>query len=180
MAVSLPAPKEKKPKQPKSSTLTGNKEKQRHVSEEPTSTDLARGERDTNTGGDSESMKRSRPSRVTDDEGAGGSASGAPESVSSVVDGGQVAATAAATKRRTASYWSTAERARFAQLFTEHGRNYQLLSELLGTKSEIQVRNYYRNNRSALGMAQDHPPGAHAMDSMSSHDEGGPDAVSSR
>jgi Myb-like DNA-binding domain len=55
-----------------------------------------------------------------------------------------------ALQRKTISYWSVAERAEFIKQFTLLGKNWEAISRSLGTKSTIQVRNYYHNSRHKL------------------------------
>ncbi|OMH84203.1 Nuclear receptor corepressor 1 [Zancudomyces culisetae] len=50
------------------------------------------------------------------------------------------------------SYWSVQERATFLSLLPTMGDNWQQLSSALGTKTPIQVRNYYRSHRQKLGL----------------------------
>lgn len=52
--------------------------------------------------------------------------------------------------RKTISYWSVVERADFLRNYTTHGKNWEAISKVLGTKSIIQVRNYYHNSRQKL------------------------------
>lgn len=71
-------------------------------------------------------------------------------------------------KRRTVSYWSAKEKSDFLELFKQYGRNWKKVSEFITTKSEIQIRNYYQNNKSALGLVGDKRPAAHQDHSNSS------------
>lgn len=54
--------------------------------------------------------------------------------------------------RKTISYWSVQERSDFLRLLAENGRGWESISKALGTKSVIQVRNYFHNSRAKLGL----------------------------
>jgi hypothetical protein len=58
-------------------------------------------------------------------------------------------------KRRTVSYWTTKEKADFLEQFKIHGRDWKKIAEFIPAKSEVQIRNYYQNNKVALGLVAD-------------------------
>ncbi|KAJ3121797.1 nuclear receptor co-repressor 1 [Nowakowskiella sp. JEL0407] len=55
-------------------------------------------------------------------------------------------------QRRTVSYWSVAEKDVFLSSLERHGRNWDLISREIGTKSAIQARNYYHSFRTKLNL----------------------------
>jgi hypothetical protein len=63
--------------------------------------------------------------------------------------------------RRTGSYWSVGERQEFIRLLGSHGRNWDLISNSLESKSPIQVRNYFHNSRKKLSLDQVLEEGGH-------------------
>ncbi|KAI8910977.1 hypothetical protein EDD86DRAFT_246323 [Gorgonomyces haynaldii] len=69
-------------------------------------------------------------------------------------DGEQEGATGDAAPRKTISYWSVAEKAEFLKLFAKFGQDWDNIAKALGTKSAIQVRNYYTNSRAKLQLDQ--------------------------
>jgi hypothetical protein len=52
--------------------------------------------------------------------------------------------------RKTISYWSVSERQEFIKAYTTYGKNWDQISKIVGTKSTIQVRNFYHNSRQKL------------------------------
>eukprot|EP00824_Muranothrix_gubernata_P016419 TRINITY_DN3399_c0_g1_i2.p1 TRINITY_DN3399_c0_g1~~TRINITY_DN3399_c0_g1_i2.p1 ORF type:complete len:944 (+),score=202.18 TRINITY_DN3399_c0_g1_i2:70-2901(+) len=56
-------------------------------------------------------------------------------------------------KKRVVSYWTQLEKGDFKRFFAIHGRNWKELARLIPSKSETQIRNYFQNSRSRLGLA---------------------------
>ncbi|KAJ1343112.1 hypothetical protein BSLG_002138 [Batrachochytrium salamandrivorans] len=52
--------------------------------------------------------------------------------------------------RKTISYWSVSERSEFIKGLSKNGRSWDAISKGIGSKSAIQVRNYYHNYRQKL------------------------------
>jgi hypothetical protein len=56
------------------------------------------------------------------------------------------------TPRRQGNYWSAAEKELFVQALVHHGRNWDELSKMIGTKTAPQTRNFFANYRHKLGL----------------------------
>ena len=54
--------------------------------------------------------------------------------------------------RKTISYWSVSERQEFLTALATHGKNFELISQDLQSKSAIQCRNYFHNSRKKLNL----------------------------
>lgn len=54
--------------------------------------------------------------------------------------------------RKTVSYWSVNERLEFLKVLATHGKNFEAIAQTLGSKSAIQVRNYFHNSRRKLDL----------------------------
>ena len=48
--------------------------------------------------------------------------------------------------------WNSQEKLQFLEHFTAHGKNWPLITQLIPTKSEAQVKNYYQNYKTRLGL----------------------------
>ena len=76
-------------------------------------------------------------------------------------------------KRRTVSYWTAKEKSEFLRLYPKYGKDWKAIAEVLQSKSEIQIRNYFQNNKLALGLhdvdggASSSVPGAGSAGSVS-------------
>lgn len=49
--------------------------------------------------------------------------------------------------------WTTEEQLLAVQAFRKYGKNFKSIAELLGTKSELHVRNFYLNNDKKFGLS---------------------------
>lgn len=56
-------------------------------------------------------------------------------------------------KKRQISYWSQEEKDNFMQLYNEHGRDWKKIAELIPTKTQSQVKNFFQNYKVKLGLA---------------------------
>eukprot|EP00842_Homolaphlyctis_polyrhiza_P004603 jgi/Hompol1/5143/HPOL_000848-RA len=54
--------------------------------------------------------------------------------------------------RKTISYWSVGERNEFLSALSKFGRSWDMISQSIGSKSAIQVRNYFTNMRQKLDL----------------------------
>ncbi|KAL5032850.1 hypothetical protein BDV3_001384 [Batrachochytrium dendrobatidis] len=66
--------------------------------------------------------------------------------------------------RKTVSYWSVNERSEFLKSMSKYGRNWDTISKGIGTKSAIQVRNYYHNYRLKLDFDKILVDNGHSVD----------------
>jgi hypothetical protein len=62
------------------------------------------------------------------------------------------AASGAAVSRKTVSYWSVAEKHEFVRALAQHGPAWEDISRVLGSKSNVQVRNFFHNSRHKMGL----------------------------
>lgn len=61
-------------------------------------------------------------------------------------------------KKRQISYWSQDEKDRFMQLYNDHGRDWKKIAELIPTKTQSQVKNFFQNYKVKLGLAPQPEP----------------------
>ncbi|RKP15422.1 hypothetical protein BJ684DRAFT_14330 [Piptocephalis cylindrospora] len=52
------------------------------------------------------------------------------------------------------SYWSKLERANFLHLLEAHGKDFSAIASSLGSKTAVQVKNYYHNHNAKLGLSE--------------------------
>jgi len=56
--------------------------------------------------------------------------------------------------RRSMQKWSNDEKELFLRHFSSHGKNWAILTRLIPSKSEAQIKNYYQNYKNRLGLQQ--------------------------
>uniref|UniRef100_A0A7S1G4K6 SANT domain-containing protein n=1 Tax=Bicosoecida sp. CB-2014 TaxID=1486930 RepID=A0A7S1G4K6_9STRA len=61
-------------------------------------------------------------------------------------------AEAGSGQKRVLQKWTTEEKRQFVELFKQHGRNWRTLVQLMPSKSQSQVKNFYQNNKQRLGL----------------------------
>jgi hypothetical protein len=60
--------------------------------------------------------------------------------------------------KKQVSVWTVSEKDSFLEYLQEYGRDWKKLAELIPTKTEMQIKNFFQNYKVKLGLAQ--PPGA--------------------
>jgi len=56
--------------------------------------------------------------------------------------------------KRPVQKWTDAEKASFLYYFARHGKNWATLKDLIPSKTEAQIKNYYQNYKNRLGLQQ--------------------------
>jgi hypothetical protein len=55
-------------------------------------------------------------------------------------------------KKRQISYWTKEEKDAFVIMYGEHGRDWKHIADVIGTKSQNQVKNFFQNYKVKLGL----------------------------
>eukprot|EP01135_Chromosphaera_perkinsii_P000390 Nk52_evm37s78 gene=Nk52_evmTU37s78 len=80
--------------------------------------------------------------------------------------------------KRIISYWTAAEKTEFLKYFAKEGKDWKRLSELIPTKTQRQIKNYFQNYKNKLNLASliDDPglsPSVDALKGLKKNAEGG-------
>ncbi|KAI9209098.1 uncharacterized protein BJ171DRAFT_488495 [Polychytrium aggregatum] len=95
--------------------------------------------------------KKARKGRVRKDKGPDAPPSTPTDAMLAGPSSGKpIDGSGAGTARKTVSYWAIAEKSEFKDALKKYGRNWDMIAKAIGSKSIIQIRNYYHNFRHKL------------------------------